>query len=80
MTVNEESAFWTSFEEFGLWAPPHTLTTSSYGFLSLVWNTYTGLHRDMNSIQHLWDELGHRLRARPYHPSSVFDLTNAPVD
>lgn len=45
MTVNEESGFWTTFENVGLWAHTHTLTTSSYGFLSLVWNTFTGLHR-----------------------------------
>ena len=34
---------------------------------------------DLNSIKHLWDELEYRLRARPNHPPSVPDLTNAPV-
>ena len=33
---------------------------------------------DLNPIEHLWDELEHRLRARPHHPTSVGDdLTNA---
>ena len=34
---------------------------------------------DLNPIKHLWDELEHRLRARPNRPTSVPDLTNAPV-
>ena len=34
---------------------------------------------DLNPIEHLWDELEHRLRARPNHPTSVPDLTNALV-
>jgi len=32
---------------------------------------------DLNSIEHLWDELERRLRARPSRPTSVSDLTNA---
>ncbi len=32
---------------------------------------------DLNSIQHLWDEMKQRLRARLYHPTSVANLTNA---
>ena len=32
---------------------------------------------DLNPIEHLWDELEQRLRARPSHPTSVRDLTNA---
>ncbi len=32
---------------------------------------------DVNLTQHLWDELEHRLWARPYHPTSVLDLTYA---
>ncbi|KAK3518759.1 hypothetical protein QTP70_011551 [Hemibagrus guttatus] len=32
---------------------------------------------DLNPIEHLWDELERRLRARPSHPTSVPDLTNA---
>uniref|UniRef100_A0A672YKD4 Tc1-like transposase DDE domain-containing protein n=1 Tax=Sphaeramia orbicularis TaxID=375764 RepID=A0A672YKD4_9TELE len=31
---------------------------------------------DLNPIEHLWDELERRLRARPSHPTSVCDLTN----
>ena len=34
---------------------------------------------DNNPIKHLWDELERRLRARPIHPTSVPDLTNALV-
>ena len=34
---------------------------------------------DLNPIEHLWDELDHRLRARPNCPTSVPDLTNALV-
>jgi len=32
---------------------------------------------DLNPIQHLWDELEQRLRARPSCSTSVLDLTNA---
>ena len=34
---------------------------------------------DLNPIEHLWDELERRLRARPHRPTSVPDLTNALV-
>ena len=34
---------------------------------------------DLNTIEHLWDELERRLRARPNCPKSVPDLTNALV-
>ena len=34
---------------------------------------------DLNSIKHLWDELEHRLRARPNPPKSVPDLAIALV-
>jgi hypothetical protein len=34
---------------------------------------------DLNPIEHLWDELEHRLRARPNHPTSVANLANALV-
>jgi phage regulator Rha-like protein len=34
---------------------------------------------DLNPIEHLWDELEHRLRARPNRPKSELDLTNALV-
>jgi hypothetical protein len=32
---------------------------------------------DLNPIEHFWDELERRLRARPNHPTSVPDLANA---
>ena len=32
---------------------------------------------NLNPIEHLWDELEHRLRARPNRPTSVRNLTNA---
>ena len=35
---------------------------------------------DINPIEHLWDELEWRLRARPPCPTSVCDLTNAPLE
>ena len=34
---------------------------------------------DLNPIEHLWDELERRLRARPNPPTSVPNLTNALV-
>ena len=34
---------------------------------------------DLNPIEHLWDELECRLRARPNRPTSVPDLLNALV-
>ena len=34
---------------------------------------------DLNPIEHLWDELERRLRARPNHSTSVPNLTNALV-
>ena len=34
---------------------------------------------DLNPIEHLWDELERRLRARPNCPTSVPGLTNALV-
>ncbi len=33
----------------------------------------------LGPIQHLWDELAHRMCARPCYPASVSDLTNAIV-
>lgn len=32
---------------------------------------------DLNPFQRLQDESEHRLRVRPYHPTSVADLKNA---
>ena len=29
---------------------------------------------DLNPVEHLWDELEQRLRARPSHPTPVCDL------
>ena len=34
---------------------------------------------DVNPIKHLWVELERRLGAKPYHPTSVPNLTNALV-
>jgi hypothetical protein len=34
---------------------------------------------DLNPIEHLWDELEHRLRARPHRPTSVSNLTDTLV-
>ncbi|KAI4888053.1 hypothetical protein NFI96_003400 [Prochilodus magdalenae] len=31
---------------------------------------------DLNPVEHLWDGLERRLRARPSRPTSVSDLTN----
>ena len=47
----------------------------------MVWNNLTGLFSDpdLNPIEHLWYELERQLRARPNHPTSVPDLTNALV-
>ncbi|KAI4905030.1 hypothetical protein NFI96_020171, partial [Prochilodus magdalenae] len=35
---------------------------------------------DLSPIEHLWDGLERRLRARPSRPTSVSDLTNAPLE
>ena len=40
---------------------------------------WTAQSPDLNPIEYLWEELEHRLRARPNRPTSVPDLTNAPV-
>ncbi len=47
---------------------------SEFGVEELDWPAQSP---DLNSIEHLWDELERRLRARPYRPTSVSDLTNA---
>ena len=44
------------------------------GVEEFVWSAQSP---DLNPIEHLWDELEHRLRARPNCPTSVPDLTNA---
>lgn len=35
---------------------------------------------DINMTEHLWDELELRLRAGSSRPTSVSDLTNAPLE
>ena len=60
-------------------APVHkarSITTwmREFGVDELDW---PGQSPDLNPIEHLWDELERRLRARPSRPTSVCDLTNA---
>ncbi|KAK3557283.1 hypothetical protein QTP70_026274, partial [Hemibagrus guttatus] len=45
-----------------------------FGVEELDW---TAQNPDLNPIEHFWDELEQRLRARPSRPTSVPDLTNA---
>ncbi|KAK3562215.1 hypothetical protein QTP86_030348, partial [Hemibagrus guttatus] len=47
---------------------------SEFGVEELDWPARSP---DLNPIEHLWDELEWRLRARPSRPTSVPDLTNA---
>ena len=47
---------------------------SQFGLEELDWPAQSP---DLNLIEHLWDELERRLRARPSGPTSVPDLTNA---
>ncbi len=59
-------------------APTHKVRSLTKYSPSLV--NYTGLHKALTSIpSHIWDELDRRQRARPYHPTSVANLTNALV-
>ncbi|KAK3535289.1 hypothetical protein QTP70_007432 [Hemibagrus guttatus] len=46
---------------------------SEFGVEELDWPAQSP---DLNPIEHLWDELEWRLRARPSRPTSVPDLTN----
>ena len=41
--------------------------------------TWYAQSADLNPIEHLWDELERRLRARPYRPTSEPNRTNAIV-
>jgi len=47
---------------------------SEFGVEELDWPAQSP---DLNPIEHLWDELVRKLRARPSRPTSLPDLTNA---
>ena len=49
---------------------------SQFGVKQLDWPTQCS---DLKPIQHIWDELERRQRARPYRPTSMTDLNNALV-
>ena len=62
-------------------APVHTARSMQKWFVEigveeLDWPAQSP---DLNPIEHLWDELERRLRARPNRSTSVPDLTNAVV-
>ena len=54
-------------------ARPIKTWMSEFGVDELDW---PALSPDLDPIEHLWDELQRRLRARPSCPTSVSDLTN----
>ncbi|KAL0151306.1 hypothetical protein M9458_053497 [Cirrhinus mrigala] len=87
LDILDNSMLPTLWEQFGAGpflfqhdcAPVHkarsikTWMTES-GVDELDWPTQSP---DLNPIEHLWDELERRLKARPSRPTSVCDLTNA---
>jgi hypothetical protein len=62
-------------------APMHKLRSKNKLFVEIGVEELDGPAQspDLNPIEHLRDELERRLRARPNHPTSVPDLTNALV-
>jgi hypothetical protein len=59
-------------------APVHKVRSIQKWFIKISWEELDWPEQipNLNPIEHLWDELERRLRARPNRPTSVANFTN----